>query len=200
MNSKLPHSSHALMILMALLLLIGCNDSQGSVKQIALVEGFASPPNEALPTVMWWWLNSSISEKGITHDLEEMAKQGIGGALIFDAAPADRWKPENVAPAPVGPPFLSERWSELFRHAIKESDRLGIELGVSITSGFNAGGPWVTPEYGQQEIVWSKLIVDSAMTGPIKLPLPAGPVFGEQGELLNYSELKVNNDLERGAD
>ena len=200
MNTKLSYSSHVVAFLMVLLLLIGCDDSQGSVKQIALTEGFASPPNEALPTVMWWWMNSSISEKGITHDLEEMAKQGIGGALIFDAAPVDRWKPENVAPAPVGPPFLSERWRELFRHAIKESDRLGIELGVSITSGFNAGGPWVTPEYGQQEIVWSELIVDSAMTGPIKLPLPAGPVFGEQGELLNYSELKINNDLERGAD
>ena len=190
----------AIMILIILLCLSACDDSHGPMKQIDLVQGFTAPPNEARPNVMWWWLNSAISEKGITRDLEEMARQGIGGALIFDAAPVDRWKPKDVAPAPVGPPFMSERWRELFRHAIKESDRLGIELGVSITSGFNAGGPWVTPEYGQQEIVWSELIVDSAMTGPIKLPLPAGPVFGEQGELLNYSELKVNNDLERGAD
>ncbi len=190
----------AIMILIILLCLSACDDSHGPMKQIDLDQGFTSPPNEARPNVMWWWLNSSISEKGITRDLEEMARQGIGGALIFDAAPVDRWKPKDVAPAPVGPPFMSKRWRELFRHAIKESDRLGIELGVSITSGFNAGGPWVTPEYGQQEIVWSELIVDSAVTGPITLPLPAGPVFGEQGELLNYSELMVNNDLERGTD
>ena len=79
---------------MTLLFLMGCGESLGNVKQDALIEGFASPPNEALPTVMWWWLNSSISEKGITNDLEEMANQGIGGALIFDAAPEVRWKPD----------------------------------------------------------------------------------------------------------
>jgi hypothetical protein len=36
---------------------------------------------------MWWWLNSNISKEGITKDLEEMKRQSIGGALIFDAAP-----------------------------------------------------------------------------------------------------------------
>ncbi len=91
---------------------------------------------------------------------------------------------------------MSERWRQLFRHAIREADRLDIELGVSITSGFNAGGPWVTPEYGQQEIVWSEIIADSSTSLPITLPLPAGPLYGEQGELLSYNEMDVNNDLE----
>jgi len=176
------------------------DDVPGPAVKSSLEHNFLSPPGGARPHVMWWWLNSYISEEGITRDLEEMKKQGIGGALIFDAAPVDRWKPKDVEPAPVGPPFLSDRWRQLFRHAIREADRLGIELGVSITSGFNAGGPWVTPEYGQQEIVWSEMIVDASAQAPFSLPLPAGPVYGEEGELLSYNEMEVNNDLELNPD
>ncbi len=82
------------------LLFFSCSEeASGPVNQISLDQGFKSPPNEARPNVMWWWLNSYISEEGITRDLEEMKKQGIGGALIFDAAPVDRWKPKDVQPA-----------------------------------------------------------------------------------------------------
>jgi hypothetical protein len=192
---------YLIIIVLTCLVFFYCSEqSPKKADRISLEQGFISPPDEARPNVMWWWLNSFINEEGITRDLEEMKKQGIGGALIFDAAPVDRWKPKDVEPAPVGPPFLSERWRQLFRHAIKEADRLGIELGVSITSGFNAGGPWVTPEYGQQEIVWSEMIVDSTTAFPLTLPLPSGPVYGEKGELLRYSEMEVNNDLELNPD
>jgi hypothetical protein len=161
-----------------------------------LEKSFISPPREARPNVMWWWLNSNINKDGITRDLEEMKRQGIGGALIFDAAPVDRWQPKNVEPAPIGPPFMSEKWRDLFRHAIKEADRLDLELGVSLTSGFNAGGPWVTPEYGQQELVWSEFIINGPTHSSIKLPLPSGPIYGNKGELLSYNEMEINNDLE----
>ena len=33
----------------------------------------------------WWWLNGAASEEGITRDFEEMKRQGISGALLFDA-------------------------------------------------------------------------------------------------------------------
>ncbi len=160
-----------------------------------LEQGFNTPPQQARPQVMWWWLNSYISKEGVTRDLEAMKKQGIGGALIFDAAPVDRWRPKNVKPVPLGPPFLSTAWRDVFRHAIKESARLDLELGVSITSGFNAGGPWVTPPFGQQEIVWSEMLLAGPSTYSGKLPLPSGPIYDNLGELISYSELDVNNDL-----
>jgi hypothetical protein len=160
-----------------------------------LEQGFITPPQQARPQVMWWWLNSYISKEGVTRDLEAMKEQGIGGALIFDAAPVDRWRPKNVKPVPVGPPFLSPAWRDVFRHAIKEAARLDLELGVSITSGFNAGGPWVTPDYGQQEIVWSEIMLKGPSSYSGKLPLPSGPIYDNNGELISYSELDVNNDL-----
>jgi hypothetical protein len=176
--------------------LIGCSDDFIETPGIHLEEGFLSPPREARPNVMWWWLNSNISKEGITRDLQEMKRQGIGGALIFDAAPVDRWRPKNVEPAPVGPPFMSDQWRQLFRHAIKEADRLDLELGVSMTSGFNAGGPWVTAEYGQQELVWADLIIKGPTDTSLKLPLPSGPIYGNSGEFLSYNEMEVNNELQ----
>jgi len=178
------------------LVFIACSDDSLLRTSNDLEKKFISPPREARPNVMWWWLNSNISKDGITRDLEEMKRQGIGGALIFDAAPIDRWRPKNVKPAPVGPPFMSDQWRKLFRHAIKEADRLDLELGVSLTSGFNAGGPWVTPEYGQQELIWSEIIIEGPTDSSIKLPLPSGPIYGNKGELLSYNEMEVNNDLE----
>jgi hypothetical protein len=175
---------------------ITCSNDSTLRSTQELEEGFLSPPREAHPNVMWWWLNSNISKEGITRDLEEMKRQDIGGALIFDAAPVDRWRPKNVEAAPVGPPFMSDQWRELFRHAIKEADQLDLELGVSLTSGFNAGGPWVTPEFGQQELVWSELIIEGPTDSSIKLPLPSGPIYDNKGELLSYNEMAVNNDLE----
>jgi len=183
-------------IILALIFVTCTSNSTPESEDKYLVEGFISPPAEAKLNVMWWWLNSNISKEGITRDLEEMKRQGIGGALIFDAAPVDRWRPKNVEPAPVGPPFMSDNWRKLFRHAISEAGRLDLELGVSLTSGFNAGGPWVTPEYGQQELVWSEFIIEGPDSTSIKLPLPSGPIFDNKGKLLSYNEMKVNNDLD----
>ncbi|NOX64212.1 MAG: hypothetical protein GXO85_00090 [Chlorobi bacterium] len=160
-----------------------------------LEKGFVNPPGSARPRVFWWWLNSYIDKQGVTKDLEEMKKQGIGGALIFDASAVDRWARDDVKSVPVGPPFMSSKWREVFRHALKEATRLNLELGVSMTSGFNAGGPWVTPEYGQQELVWSELVLDGPMQFSGKLPFPSGPIYDNNGNLLKYGEMKVDNNL-----
>ncbi|VAX21056.1 Predicted alpha-L-rhamnosidase [hydrothermal vent metagenome] len=160
-----------------------------------LKKGFVNPPGSARPKVFWWWLNSYINKQGVTRDLEEMKKQGIGGALIFDASAVDRWARDDVKSVPVGPPFMSSEWREVFRHALKEAARLDLELGVSMTSGFNAGGPWVTPEYGQQELVWSEFVLEGPSQYSDKLPLPSGPIYDNSGNPLKYGEMEINNDL-----
>ncbi len=161
-----------------------------------LEKGFVNPPNSSRPKVYWWWLNSFIDKQGVTRDLEEMKKQGIGGALIFDASAVDRWARNDVKSVPVGPAFMSSEWRQVFRHALKEAARLDLELGVNMTSGFNAGGSWVTPEYGQKELVWSELVLEGSKSFSGKLPLPSGPIYDNNGKLLKYGEMEVNNDLE----
>jgi len=45
---------------------------------------FITPPNSAKPNVYWYFLDDQISREGITKDLEEMKKVGIGGTLMFN--------------------------------------------------------------------------------------------------------------------
>jgi hypothetical protein len=50
-----------------------------------LERSFKNPPASAQAWCYWWWLNGLASKEGITRDFEEMKKQGISGALLFDA-------------------------------------------------------------------------------------------------------------------
>ncbi|MCU0963127.1 MAG: discoidin domain-containing protein, partial [Pirellulaceae bacterium] len=131
-----------------------------------LAAALATPPDESRPWCYWWWLNGNASPEGITRDFEEMARQGIRGALLFDAG-------ETGPDVPRGPHFMSAPWRELYKHAVREADRCGIALGVNLCSGWDCGGPWVTPEHAAKKLV----SVQAAAKGPgsIALALPKPP-------------------------
>ena len=131
-----------------------------------LEEAFAHPPESARAWCYWWWLNGAASKEGITRDFEEMKRQGISGALLFDAGQAG-------PPAPRGPHFMSPQWREMFKHAVREADRLGIALGVNLCSGWNCGGAWVTPEHAAKKIVSASTVVNGPGRLNVDLPQPA---------------------------
>lgn len=130
-----------------------------------LAAGFASPLDSAKPWAYWWWLDSYATQEGITKDLEEMKRQGISGVLLFDAG-------EGGPDAPKGPVFMSAAWRELFKHAVREADRLQIEVGANLCSGWDAGGMWVTPEHAAKELVWSETRVRGPAAIDTVLPMP----------------------------
>ena len=115
--------------------------------------GFADPPQSAGIRCFWWWLNGNVTREAITRDLEEMAAKGFSGALIFDA---DGSAQGGHARVPTGPAFGSPEWRELFVHAVREAARLGLELSLNIQSGWNLGGPDVTPEESAHRLAWSE--------------------------------------------
>jgi hypothetical protein len=100
---------------------------------------FAEPPLNARPGSFWDWLNGSITREQITRDLTAMKLGGMRGGEIWDvAAYAD---PDRRVPA--GPAFLGPESTQLIVHAIREADRLGLEIGIVASSGWNAGGSWI---------------------------------------------------------
>ena len=44
----------------------------------------------------------------------------------------------------------------MLKYAVQEADRLGIEISLNLCSGWDAGGPWVTPEHACQKVVSSE--------------------------------------------
>lgn len=64
-------------------------------------------------------MNGKVNKAGITADLEAMQRVGIGGIQIFNAG-------EGIPAGPVK--FNSPEWHEMFKLAVQEADRLGIEV------------------------------------------------------------------------
>lgn len=131
---------------------------------------FQMPPRHAGVRCWWWWLNSNVTEEAITRDLEAMHDKGFSGAMIFDAGTELRWGPDKNVPN--GPMFSSPEWTELFLHALKEAKRLNLELGLSIQSGWNLGGPFVTLDDKAKQITWSEVQVEGPARIEEKLPVP----------------------------
>lgn len=118
-----------------------------------LAEGFAQPPVAARLRAYWWWLNGNVTNDAIDKDLRWMKDIGMGGGLVFDAGGATQG---GHAPVPAGPMFGSPAWRKLFVHTLREADRLGLEIGLNLQSGWNLGGPLVTPARAAKVITWSQ--------------------------------------------
>ncbi len=129
-----------------------------------LTGGFMAPPAEARPWVYWFWLNGNITREGITADLEAMARVGIGGALIMEVD-------QGVPLGPVS--FMGDDWRALFKHAVDEAARLGLEINMNNDAGWNgSGGPWITPELSMQKVVFSTVEVAGPARFDAVLPQP----------------------------
>nr|WP_281278172.1 glycosyl hydrolase [Oleiharenicola lentus] len=136
-----------------------------AVESDPLAAGFDAPPKTARPQTFWHWMNGNVTREGITLDLEAMAKVGVAGVMIFDGSDY----------LPAGPAnYLDPHWRELMTHAIKEGERLGLEVGMHNGPGWSSsGGPWVTPEMSMQKLVWTETNVTGG--GRVVLDLARPP-------------------------
>jgi hypothetical protein len=129
-----------------------------------LAAGFQSPPASAKPHTWWHWMNGNVTKEGITADLEAMQRVGIGGAQVFNAS-------EGIPPGPVK--FNSPEWHEMFAFAVKEANRLGLELCVHNCAGWSSsGGPWNSPEHSMEHVVMTETKVAGGQKFSGTLPQP----------------------------
>jgi hypothetical protein len=130
----------------------------------ALAAGFLNPPRETRPQTFWHWMNGNVTREGITLDLEAMARIGVSGAMIFDGS-------DYLPAGPVN--YLAPNWRELMTHAIKEGQRLGVEIGMHNAPGWSSsGGPWVEPAMSMQKLVWTETAVAGGGAVAIDLARP----------------------------
>ncbi len=135
----------------------------------SLRAGFRNPPSQARLRCYWWWLNGNTDKPTITRDLEEMKAKGFGGALLVDANGAGQ---NGNQPVPAGPQFGSPAWTELYLHALREADRLGLEITLNIMSGWNLGGPTVTPEDAAKLLTFHRATIDGGKQFDLAIAQP----------------------------
>ena len=68
---------------------------------------------------------------------------------------------------------MSPQWDEMITHAVREADRLGIELCIHNCAGWSSsGGPWNTPEHAMQFVTSSERQVKGPLHFSETLPQP----------------------------
>jgi hypothetical protein len=141
-------------------------------------EVFVNPPESAKPGVLWMWMGSNLSKKGITGDLEALKEAGFNRTTMFSLADVTTPWAGEIKNSPT-PDIISwtEPWWKLVRFAAEESKRLGMDFGMFNGPGYeSSGGVWITPELSMQEICWSQkkvsgnkhinIILDRAQVDP----------------------------------
>ena len=146
-----------------------CGCCFGVAAESKLEADWNNPPPDARVRAYWWWLNGNVDKAAITRDLEQMKAKGFGGALICDA---DGSSQDGNAKAPHGPTFFSPEWRELYKHTLREADRLGLEMSLNIQSGWNLGGPMVKAEDAPKKLSWSETCVTGGTNASLKLAAP----------------------------
>ena len=88
-----------------------------------------APDATEKPWTYWWWMGSSVNEEDITEQLEGMAQAGLGGVHIIPIY-GEKGDEENFIA------YLSERWMEVLEHTIREARRLGMDVDMTMGTGW----------------------------------------------------------------
>lgn len=101
------------------------------------------------PFVRWWWHGSAVDPAGLTYNLEEFARQGLGGVEITPIFGVQGNEANDI-------PYLSEKWMSMLRHVSEENKRLGLQTEMNNGTGWPFGGPLVTEAESARKLVIRK--------------------------------------------
>ena len=144
--------------------------------------------NENKPFVRWWWHGSAVDKPGLSWNLEEFARAGIGGVEI---TPIYGVKGNESADLP----FLSEKWMEMYKFTVAKAASLGLEVDMNCGTGWPFGGPETTPESAAKKMVINEegRILAEPTGQMVKRAAPGG-----EGLVINhYDSLALKNYLEK---
>ena len=151
-----------LLVLFSVLIAFSLSSSKENT--IDLKEAFKNPPDSAKPGVYWYFMDGNLSRKEMTNDLESMKNAGITNLIFLEVG--------------IGVPrgsvdFMSEEWQELFVHAVREAEQLGIKILMGAGPGWcGSGGPWIEPEESMQHLVFNETKILGGDKIKIELPIP----------------------------
>ena len=162
------------LILTFVWMLVGCwiTPEGNNQSDDPLKKGFLNPPDSARPGVYWYFMDGNTTKEAMTGDLESMKAAGIGYVVFLEV---------NVGVPRGKIDFLSEEWQDLYVHAVRESERLGIQIVLGSGPGWaGSGGPWVKPEQSMMHLVASTTVVQGPANYNAQLPKPEPkkPFFG----------------------
>ena len=105
------------------------------------------------PFVRWWWQGSAVDPEGLTFNLEEFSRKGLGGVEITPIYGVQGNEANDI-------PYLSDKWMDMLRHVTDESRRLGLQTEMNNGTGWPFGGPEVTENESARKLIVRKWDVE----------------------------------------
>lgn len=140
---------------------------------------------ENRPFVRWWWLGSAVDPEGITFNLEEFAKKGLGGVEITPIYGVKGNEANDI-------PYLSPKWMEMLDYTMAEGNRLGLQIDMNNGTGWPFGGPQVGTDHSARKLLVEKWSVKPGQKFNQKI-LPSDPKQRSVAKL--QSIMAFNGDI-----
>ncbi|MCD8101657.1 MAG: glycosyl hydrolase family 2 [Alistipes sp.] len=96
---------------------------------------------EAKPGTRWWWMGSDVDSAGLSYNLGEMARVGLGTVEITPIYGVKGREDHYID-------YLSQRWMDMVGFTITEAERLGMKVDMNTGTGWPFGGPEIDPQDG----------------------------------------------------
>jgi hypothetical protein len=94
------------------------------------------PTNVMKPWVYNWWMGSVVSSGDLRYQMDELKDKGFGGLHVVPIYGAKGFEKQYR-------PFLSQKWIEGWNYAAKAARSRGLDIDLSMGSGWCFGGPWI---------------------------------------------------------
>jgi len=88
------------------------------------------------PWTRWWWFGSAVNKEGLTFNMDNLHKAGIGGVEITPIYGVKGCEKQSIS-------FESPEWMKMLSFTLSEGKRMGMGVDMTNASGWPFGGPWV---------------------------------------------------------
>jgi len=93
------------------------------------------------PWVYWWWMGNAVDSANIAYNLEMMHSVGIGGVHIIPIYGVKGEEDQFID-------YLSPQWNNIVKYTSQRAAELGMEVDMTLGTGWCFGGSWVKDRYG----------------------------------------------------
>ncbi len=155
-----------------------------------LEAGFRDPPPEARPWIYFLLLDGYLNREWVEKELAEYRRAGVTGLTLFDMGA----RGSAATRPPAGPQFLSPGSVADIARVVKVAGELGMKVQLSVSSSWDMGASWVTPNEASKTLVQSHLELQGPQEFDALLPAPEIPAQAPrdaQGRPLFYRDLAL---------
>lgn len=106
--------------------------------------------NTAKPWAYWWWPGSAVNEADLAANLKTYADAGFGGMHIIPIYGVKGEEDKFI-------PYMSDRWLEVLDFTVKEAQKNGMQIDMSLGTGWPFGGSELTQKEGAKKFSLKKV-------------------------------------------